>query len=77
MSAQKDLHLGNNPLKIVIVTINVAGGKVVPETTVATNLALSFESDVLLLDCTDKASSETGWELEIIRQGWPMRKILN
>ena len=77
MSAQKDLHLGNNPLKIVIVTINVAGGKVVPETTVATNLALSIESDVLLHDCTDKASTETDREQKNIQQGWLMRKILD
>ena len=56
MSAQKDFHLGNNPLKIVIVTMDVAGGKGSTGKTVATNLALSVESDVLLLDCTDKAS---------------------
>ena len=36
------------------------------KTTVATNLALSIESDVLLLDCPDKASTETDRELEII-----------
>jgi MinD superfamily P-loop ATPase len=57
MSAQKDFHLGNNPLKIVIVAINVAGDKGSTGKTVATNLALSVESDVLLLDCTDKASA--------------------
>lgn len=28
-----------------------------PETTMATNLALSIESDVLSLDCTNKAST--------------------
>ena len=49
----------------------------VPETTVATNLALSIESDVLLHDCTDKASTETGRELKNIQQGWLMRKILD
>lgn len=36
------------------------------KTTVATNLPLSIESDVLLLDCPDKASTETDRELEII-----------
>ena len=57
MSAQKDFHLGNNPLKIVIVTMDVAGGKGSTGKTVATNLALSIESIVLLIDCTDKASA--------------------
>lgn len=74
MSAQKDLHLGNNPLKIVIVTIIVAGGKDGNGTTVATNLAFSIKSDVLLLDCTDRASTETVQEVEIIRQSWVMGK---
>ena len=55
MSAQKDLHLGNNPLKIVIVTMDVAGGKGSTGKTVATNLALSIESNVLLIDSIDKA----------------------
>jgi hypothetical protein len=50
---------------------------VVPETTVATNLALSIESDELLRDCTDKASTEIGRELKNIQQGWLMRKILD
>ena len=57
MSAQKDFHLGNNPLKIVIVTMDVAGGKGSTGKTVATNLALSIESNVLLIDCIDKASA--------------------
>jgi len=60
------------------VATSVAGGKGgTGKTTVATNLALSIESDFLLLDHPDKASTETGRELEIIRQIRPMRKILN
>jgi MinD superfamily P-loop ATPase len=39
------------------VAISVAGGKGSTGKTVSTNRALSIESNVLLIDCTDKASA--------------------